>query len=233
MVKNNYDVGLFPANLNATEPWKDDVFKANRGHMYLKEESECLDKCCCGNFRAFTMHTYVGSKSEQEVLRYKRPFKCPILCCCMMPWPQEIHTHDAKSDAKIGSVIQDWRIIPACLGKFYWKVVDGDGATTHVIERNVCCNANMFAPNCICEIHRFDIKSADETQVVGSIENIWAGCSLRSLCFRQLIDNYRLTFPQNATPQDKANLLGALVLIDFMLFSSAPNDDGLGLDMAM
>jgi len=225
MLQNDYDVGTFPANLNPTEVWEDSVFKANRGLMYMKEESECYDKCCCGNFRAFTMHTYAGSQGEQEVLRYKRPFKCPILCCCFLPWPQEIHTHDGKSDAKIGSVYQDWRCLYAFIGRRYWKVVDGNGATTHIVEQNICCNENMFAPNCFCKVNRFDIKSADETQVVGSIENIWPGCSFRSLFFKNLIDNYRVTFPQNASPEDKANIMGALLLIDFMLFSNAPNQD--------
>jgi len=39
-----------------------------------------------------------------------------------------------------------------------------------------------------------------------------------------MIDNYRLTFPTAATPEDKANILGALLLIDFMIFANADED---------
>jgi len=224
-LKNEYDLGNFPMNMNPQEAWPDSVFKQSRGLMYASEQSECCDKVCCGRYRAFTMHTYYGSDAGQEVLTYSRPFKCPLICCCVMPWPQEIHTVNTKTGQKLGSVTQDWRCAAALCGRYYWRVADATGATSHVIEQNVCCNANCFAPNCCCEIHKFDIYDPGESQVIGSIENIWPGCSLRTLCCRRLIDNYRLTFPTNASPEHKANLIGALILIDYMMFSNTDDQN--------
>jgi hypothetical protein len=103
-------------------------------------------------------------------------------------------------------------------------VNDANGATTHVIEQDVCCNANCLAPTCCCPIHKLNIKDPSEERVVGSVENIFPGCSIRTLFCSNLIDNYRLTFPTNATPEDKANILGALFLIDYMVFANADED---------
>ena len=93
-----------------------------------------------------------------------------------------------------------------------------------MIERDVCCNANCLAPTCCCPIHKLNIKDSSEQNVVGSLENIFPGCSLRTLCCGNLIDNYRLQFPATASAEDKANILGALFLIDYMIFANASED---------
>jgi len=225
LVRNKYDIGSFPLNMDPHEAWPDDVFKHQRGLLYATEESEVINKVCCGKFREFEMHTYLGASHEQpEILRYHRPFKCPLVCCCFMPWPQEIHTVVPSTHQKLGSTVQDWRCLKAACGKFYWRVNDANGATTHVIEQDVCCNENCLAPTCCCPIHKLNIKDPSEERVVGSVENIFPGCSIRTLFCSNLIDNYRLTFPTNATPEDKANILGALFLIDYMVFANADED---------
>jgi len=224
LLKNKYDIGSFPQNMDARDAWDDDVFKHQRGLMYATEESDCIDKVCCGRWRAFTMDVHLGHSDDQpKVLRYRRPFRCPLVCCCFMPWPQEIHTLNTDERA-IGKTTQDWRCLSAMCGKFYWKVSDSSGATTHVLERDVCCNENCFAPSCCCAIHKMNIKDPSEQQIVGSLENIFPGCTLRTLICGNMIDNYRLTFPTSASPEDKANILGALILIDFMIFANADED---------
>jgi hypothetical protein len=225
LLRNKYDIGSVPQNMDQHEAWPDSVFKHQRGLLYLEEESECMDKFCCGRYRAFTMRTHLGSSDDQpEVLRYKRPFKCPLVCCCLMPWPQEIETINPATNQTIGRTVQDWRCMSALCGRFYWRVSDSTGATSHVLEQNVCCNENMFAPSCCCKIHKLDIKDPSEQHVIGTVENIFPGCTLRTLLCGRMIDNYRLTFPTNASPEDKANLMGALILVDYMIFANADDD---------
>lgn len=229
-MRNEYDIAAFPAGQDANEPWEDPVFRTAVSNPlgYGHEDSDLMCKLCCNNFRAFKMNVFTGNSTDGAVLmNFDRPFKCPVICCCMVPWPQEITTYaGAGESAKIGMVKQDWRCIPAVCGKTYFKVYDATDQPKYVVEHDVCCNANCFAPSCICKVRKLDIKdAADETRVVGSIENIFPGCTFRSLCCGNLIDNYRLTFPTDASPEDKANLLAALMLVDFMLFSNAGNDE--------
>jgi len=225
LLRNEYDIGPLPPGMDPTAPWEDDVFKQQKGLMYAKEESECMDKVCCHRWRAFTMRLHMGRDSAgPEVLRFERPFKCPIHCCCYMPYPQEINALNPMTGEMIGTVKQDWRCCDALCGKFYWKAYDSVGQVTHVFERDVCCNENCFAPSCCCEIHRIDIKDPSETQTLGAVENIFPGCSIRTLCFGNLIDNFRLTYPQQATPEEKATLLAGLMLIDYMIFANADDN---------
>jgi len=228
LMRNQYDIAAFPAGQDTNEPWEDPVFKQavisplGYGH----EESSLLCKCCCGPFREFKMNVHAGNSEHGAVLmNFDRPFKCPIICCCMVPFPQEITTYAGAGDsAKIGMVKQDWRCPSAVCGKTYWKVYDATDSPKYVIEHDVCCNANCLAPSCCCKTRRLDIKDATEANVVGSLENIFPGCTCRTLCCGNLIDNYRLTFPTDASPEDKANLLAALMLVDYMLFSNAGED---------
>jgi hypothetical protein len=53
MIKNKYDIGSFPQNMDAREAWEDDVFKHQRGLMYATEESECIDKVLLWTFSRF------------------------------------------------------------------------------------------------------------------------------------------------------------------------------------
>lgn len=222
LMKNKFQVGEFPQGLDPNEPWEDEVFATQSGTMFVEEESECMDKCLCGNYRAFTLRAYTGGEFNRgnEIMRMDRPFKCPIICCCFNPWPQELTVSNPATNLPLGTVKQDWRCVPALCGKTYWKLQRPDGEVHHVIERDICCNSNCFAPSCLCKIHKIDIKSADETRVVGSLENIFPGCTCRTILCGGLIDNYRLTFPTDSTPEEKANIFGALYLIDYMVFSN-------------
>lgn len=225
LLRNKYDIGPFPQGMDPSQPWEDEVFKQQKGLLYASEESECIDKVCCHRYRKFTMNLHMGRGQDgPEVLRFERPFKCPVVCCCAMPWPQEIHALNPQTGEKLGTVKQDWRCCAALCGKLYWKAYDNVGQVTHVFERDICCNSNMCAPSCCCEVHRIDIKDKNEVETIGSLENIFPGCSCRTLCFGNMIDNYRLTFPPQANAEEKATLLAGLMLIDYMLFANADDN---------
>lgn len=223
--RNKYKI---VALANADDPdfngqWDDKKFKSLPHVMSAKEESDFLCRCCCMNNREFNMDiTAEQPGADPVVFKFFRPFKCSIFCCCMLINPQEIQVNDGAG-SPLGVVTQDFRCMPACCGKFYWKVADASGADQYLIEDNRCCNANMFAPSCCCPVHHFDIYAGSEPgDPVGSIENIFPGCNLRA-CAQT--DSYKLNFPSGATANQKALLLGGLMLLEYMLFEKSSEDD--------
>ena len=77
---------------------------------------------------------------------------------------------------------------------------DARAAAGHVLQRQLLR----------AQVHRLDITDPSEQRVVGSLENIYPGLSCRTPLCGQLIDNYRLTFPPDASPAQKATLLARL-----------------------
>lgn len=224
--RNKYKV----ANLPTTEPeeWTDDAFKSQlkKGHLLtLKEESGCCMRQCCRPRHSFKIKVKGGDDSNadgQTMGEFDRPFQCSMICCFWLICPQVLTA--TANGKETGKVIHHWPCINNIfLCHRYWRVVDGSGKDVYMIYDNSCCNSNLFAPNCCCKVHTIDIMTPDMTTKVGSIKNIWPGCNLRG-CIATA-DNYVMTFPENASPEDKFNLLGALVLIEYMLFEKQPNQD--------
>jgi len=189
-----------------------------------KEESGCCARICCQGSREFTLGIHLGSEtSGKKVLTYDRPWNCTWCPCCCQ---QEIIATNSNNE-KIGSVRQEWRCFSLCFGcgKDYFHVLDKDGQINYVIKRDLCCTSNMCgSPNCCCQEHHFSIMDPKEETELGSLDNIWPGCNCRGVCIPQLIDNYRLVFPQGATTNQKATLLAGLFLMDYIYFENGDQD---------
>ena len=68
---------------------KYDVFDQQGGNIFfLKEESGCLDRCCCANARA--LEVSFQDLQGNELLRFDRPLRCMEMpCdCCYPNWTQ-------------------------------------------------------------------------------------------------------------------------------------------------
>jgi hypothetical protein len=217
---NKFQIGSFPHGLDPSHAWEDDVFAQQGGLMYAEEESTCLCKTCCGDFREFDLKVYAGHEHGRgpELLRLHRPFRCPCFPCCC---PQEITVTDVQRSKEIGKVVQDFRCLQYfCCASSFWSLQGSDGLQHHVLSRNLCCNSNMCAPTCCCPTSRLDIWDGHETIVEGSLENLFPGCSCRTLCCSSLIDNYRLRFPPASTPNQRATMFAAAILIDYQIFGN-------------
>jgi len=235
--RNKYGVATIPHDKGTSAAeWEDETFKKQlkKGHLLtLKEESGCCMRQICRPRHTFSIKIKGGddTKADGKTLgSFERPFKCSIICCGMLFNPQVLTTTiDGK---EMGKVIHHW----PCINNFivcqrYWRVVDASGKDTYMIHDNFCCNKNMFAPSCCCPVRTIDILTPDMTTKVGSIVDVFAGCNLKGCV--GTADNYILTFPDAATPTDKFNLLGALILIEYMVFEKKPNngDGGLGISL--
>jgi len=234
--RNKYQVATKPHDKgdNPSE-WEDETFRKQlkHGHLLtLKEESECCARQLCRPRHTLSIKIKGGddTKVEGETLaEFDRPFKCTLLCCCTLFNPQVL-TISIKG-AQNGRVIQHW----PCMNNLfvchrYWRVVDGSGKDVYMIRDDFCCNQNMCAPSICCPARHLDILTPDMNTKVGSIIDVFPGCNVRG-CFGTA-DNYILNFPDTATPADKLNLLGALILIEYMVFEKKPkrNRRGVGLD---
>lgn len=67
--------------------------------------------------------------------------------------------------------------------------------------------ALQFGPNCCCREYVFEILTPDLQPTGGKVSNVFPGCNCRGLFTRA--DNLEVLFPQKATPEQRAALVGA------------------------
>jgi len=232
--RNKYGVSTLPAEGGDPALWEDRTFMKNlkKGHLLsLKEESDCCQRQMCRPRHSLTIKVKGGDATTADgvsLAEFDRPFKCTLNCCCCLFNPQVL-TVTIKGQ-ETGRVVQHYPCSTAffCC-KRYWKVLDAQGKETYLIRDDFCCNGNMCAPSCCCRVRTIDILTPDETTKVGSVLNIFPGCNFKG-CFGSF-DNYALIFPETASPTDKLNLLGALALIEYMVFEKKPDNSGSGLSL--
>jgi len=233
--ENKYKVGGMPKDRDHDDAgdWEDKTFKKSLKHNKLftmKEKSECMDRICCGNRREFTMKVKAEG-SDEAVAKFHRPFNCVSMLGPGFNCGQHIIAEDA-SGAEIGKTEYDFRCVEnCCMNKTKFVVSDANGDKKYVIEDDLCCNANMFAPTLCCPARKMDIYNSDETEVVGSLTDYFPGCGARG-CLGTA-DNFKLIFPKDADVKMRTQLMASVVLIDFLIFEKSENDnDGVGGDVA-
>jgi hypothetical protein len=119
------------------------------------------------------------------------------------------------NEQKIGTTTQDWRFWQAMCLKRYWKVTDGQDVHQYTVVDDMCCNENCCAPSPCAPVRELAIYKPDEQEVVGSLQNLFPGCNMRMFANT---DSYKLTFPEDASADQKAMLLAATFLIEYQLF---------------
>lgn len=242
--RNKYKVAGFPEEHRDTPyaDWDDKIFKKalkKNEVLTMKEKSECLDRICCGKYRSFKMKVKAGDDAkgsnddDGKILEFDRPCACTINCfnlCLLMP--QELKVAD-KNDKNLGRITQVLKFPGSCCFKSYWEVKDDKDETRYTIVDNCCHGCNCCAPS-ICPgaaVREMQIMQGSSEDEVGKFMNVFPGCNLRA-CLGDA-DNFILDFPAEATVEDKALLLGASVLVDFMLFEKDEQDNGGGMSAAM
>ena len=132
-----------------------------------------------------------------------------------------MHVAVPSTGRHIGSAQQDWRCFEACFHcSHFVKVNDGLQNPRYVTVWNPCCCApfnNCCAPTCFNPVFTIPVYNADETEIVAEFENVWPGWNFRGLCGAGF-SNWVVKFPEDATGDDKALLLSALFLQEFLHF---------------
>jgi len=163
---------------------------------WAQEQSDFCARQCCGPNRPFTMT--VSDMTRTPVMRMHRPYRCSCcLCwCCLQKMIVE-----APVGVVVGSVEQD---CTACSAVFTCK--DASGAPVmRIVGPSACCRC--------CKV-TFKVMNT-QGQEVGEVTKQWAGYIQEAFTDA---DQFGITFPRELPVQDKAVILGACFLIDFMYF---------------
>eukprot|EP00735_Rhodelphis_limneticus_P009905 TRINITY_DN288_c0_g1::TRINITY_DN288_c0_g1_i1::g.1571::m.1571 TRINITY_DN288_c0_g1::TRINITY_DN288_c0_g1_i1::g.1571 ORF type:complete len:283 (+),score=118.09,sp/Q3ZBG9/PLS2_BOVIN/27.99/6e-19,Scramblase/PF03803.10/2.5e-29 TRINITY_DN288_c0_g1_i1:58-849(+) len=208
--RNKYRVVMKPSTVGSIEQLSNDQF-SNLPFFMAKEESEMIQRICCGPYREFNITLKAG---DQPMLKFFRPFKCTILLGCFLLYPQEIQVTIPNGPA-LGSVVQNFK---CCSCNYLFDVKDAQGSKLYEIRGYMM----QCGPNMCCKKFYFELYNTND-QLVGTIENVFPGCNLRGLCSKA--DNLQVLLNQKIPKEHKALLLGAVFLIDFMFFEKNEKEE--------
>lgn len=206
----------------------DEIFK-------MKEDSGCFERQCCGPARAFTMDISVDSdkipKMDDDVIVLERPFKCTCLC-----FNRSVIRVSHKRLGLIGEVYNPFTCCTHELVVRYPKdtaefkpsdaIAGFPQGDWYVISGFACQPAAFCSLPCgPCAKFESNIYKAEDTakeHPVGQIARIWSGCIKESVSDA---DNYVVAFPQDANPIQRACIMSAVMLIDFLYFETKQNNN--------
>jgi len=185
----------------------------NQQVYYAFEESDLCNRMCCGPNRGFIIH--ITDNYQQEVLRIERPFKCCKGCCwcaegcCDYP----VYVKDAQGNL-LGSVhMRNSKCAP------HFGIYDVNETLIY----------DMWGPCCPCQCClgctgdiKFPMISQRDHSEVGTISKIWTGVCRDILTDA---DTFGVTFPMDLDVKHKALMIGAVFVIDFMVFETQNNNN--------
>eukprot|EP00320_Phaeocystis_rex_P014198 CAMPEP_0119058498 /NCGR_PEP_ID=MMETSP1178-20130426/2803_1 /TAXON_ID=33656 /ORGANISM="unid sp, Strain CCMP2000" /LENGTH=190 /DNA_ID=CAMNT_0007039437 /DNA_START=75 /DNA_END=647 /DNA_ORIENTATION=- len=174
-----------------------------------------------------------------KVLEFKKGWNLPICCIipcgegdpCMLPVCCCLPT--VETAAPDGSLIgSSSYLCDVCLAVPKFMVKDYTGADKFLVRPDTCCFGCCVRPRCnpcdrrasrtvyIPLFIRDPVSGERLPGAVGGdahISKVWSGWK-KECCSDA--DNFQVVFPQSSDTIDRANLLGATVLIDFSWFES-------------
>mmetsp|Transcript_11416 Transcript_11416/g.13088 ORF Transcript_11416/g.13088 Transcript_11416/m.13088 type:complete len:320 (+) Transcript_11416:308-1267(+) len=229
-----------------SEGWKPshrDLTNLPADMMAVEDSSLCtrliLNCFGCGNLRPLTM--YFSTNEGMPGLEVRRPFNLGGWICC---------PHKSKVIMGldlVGEVEEDWHcgknyctrcFQAACCGTVYHdiKVPTPDGLQKkYKIEVDQCCcisghfnfcGATPFNNDAIYDIYEYDVRTGSSKGRTAQIQKTYGGlCSCEAFgrcCFQ--FDNFLMSFPEKATPEDKAVLMAGLIQVEYVLFERTGNE---------
>ncbi len=196
----------------------------DKQYLYLfkaKEESGCCSRQCLSS-ETRPLHLNIKHMSSASAINefdsvdnyavLDKPFKCTCYCLDRPKMKNYVRGN------QIGSVKQPF-ICCNCDPVFY--VYDSSDDIKYKIRTSCCqcgimCKGSLFGE---CSSVCFGIYEKNETHFVP--DNMIGYINKKSGDIEQLLtdaDSFVLEFPQNATPEDKMNLIASVLMIDYQYF---------------
>ena len=176
----------------------------------------CMRNCCCCNHRSYNI--ILSSSFPKNVVTYIRPYKCICFCCCCCKKNDMINQYYEGN--KFGKIEE-----PTNGCDPYYRINDENDNPKYILKLNCCQCGFCCRGNCdSCgEVNGYIYKCNDMNNIVGNIYQ------KEGYCHKEFttIDTYHLTFPNDANINDKLNLIGAVVLMNYTYYAKS-NFSGQG-----
>jgi hypothetical protein len=200
---------------------------SNPPFLYSLEESSFLCRLCCKNQRPFKQTITMGGNPGGEVLMsMDRPFRlsqgpCNLnqYCCNDTVCGNPVISFNGGDASKLGKAE-----IPMYCCYPNIAVTNEAGGHEYDVHMPLCCGdmcVNCCAEGlCNCKIPFYVYKPGDTENQVGKIIKLWRGMGTELLSDA---DTFQVTYPEDATPEQRARLLGTTIFIN-VLFFETPNE---------
>lgn len=186
-----------------------------------KEVSGCCARnCMSSDCKPFDMKVskvcaLAEFDNEDTCIHMSRECKCSFLCCNRPE--MKISIVENGQDRYLGKVQDNCDCV-----NFSFNVYDAQDKVRFFIKAG-CCQLGFWCkcPCEPCEKIVFDFWSGDKEKEEAPILKTGAGNCIKNAISDS--DNFSCQFPVTATWEDKVLLLGALLMIDFMMFEEKNN----------
>lgn len=189
------------------------------------EDTDCFCRMFCNSIHPFKMNVK-ELNTEASLLEVDRPLACmpgACKCCCY----QEA---TITSGGEVMGTMKETCYF--CVPEFH--IFDHDGKGMYKMHQPTCCGGCCV--NCCAEgnpccgkgcckvpfhLFPFDQSNTDGAAEVGKI--LKKPKSLMAEAFTDA-ESFECTFPKNATPAQKATIVGSALMINAMFFEGNDND---------
>ena len=198
--------------------------QTSQGLKYLfkcQEKSDLCMRCFCpSNIREFNMDINHILNTQNQILTktfanaYK-PFKCSFFCCNR----PIINVSLGENPVPIGTIKHLFTLFDP-----EFEVYESNGNLKYFAHAD-CCQCGLLCANNICGKFSsavFNVYSAQNKTIVSTITKMSAQS------YSEVVtdaDSYKVTFPQDASPNDKMLLIALGLMIDYQYFETKAGDN--------
>lgn len=214
--------------------WFDTTDEANTQIATSLEDSNCFCRLCLCGCHEFTMDVKDLNTSD-VIMSMHRPFGClvsPCKCCCFNTMTM------SANGRKIGSIEEEFY---CCVPRMMVK--DGEGRNIYKLHQPTCCGGicvdccaegkNCMAVCCKVPFHIFPASQADTDNGAANVGKILKVPKSLMTEFFTDAEAFDVTFPEDASVEQKAVLAGSAVYLNANFFESEKDQgsaagDGIG-----
>jgi hypothetical protein len=176
--------------------------------LYVREQSECAERICCGPNRELTLFAHAGYDQNSPVfIQMHKPFHLAGNFPCCRP---VLHISDG-ANMPLGRV-ED----PFSCCQMDQKIFDHTNQFRYGVAGTIC-QLGLCCP-CLGDVVFNITNQAGEP--VGEIRKMFDGCGELMLH----TNKFKITFPNMLTAEDRALVFSSAMLIDLQYFEVSKNN---------